>query len=237
MIGAAQKIWIGKRPTAECMIAGESAILDLTGAMFLPHLSMLVVSDLHFEKGTAWAKRRIFLPPYDTHATFTVLEQAVGYFAPRIVLFLGDSFHDEGGPDRLDAKIVDRLYCLATGRELIWVTGNHDPVLPDYLPGTCLSEYKSGSLHFSHIPDKGVFGQVSGHLHPVAAVKGRGRTVRRRCFASDGARMILPSIGAFTGGLNLKDRAFDDLFNEKDLIAYAIGDSAVHAIPANACGR
>ena len=31
-------------------------------------------------------------------------------------------------------------------------------------------------------------GEIAGHLHPCAKVTGRGRVVRRRCFAVDGAR-------------------------------------------------
>ena len=31
-----------------------------------------------------------------------------------------------------------------------------------------------------------VEGEIAGHLHPVARVSGRGRTVSRRCFAADG---------------------------------------------------
>lgn len=237
MINVVAKKIEAKRLAALCEISGEEAVLDQTGAMFLTGLSMLVVSDLHFEKGTAWAKRRIFLPPYDTQATFCELESAVAHFAPQAILFLGDSFHDTEGPARLDESIVSRLESLASGRELIWVTGNHDPELPEHLPGTCVDEFASGSLHFTHIPVRGASGQVSGHLHPVAAVKGRGRTVRRRCFATDGNRMILPSIGAYTGGLALHDKAFDGLFEPDALIAYAIGDSAIHALPASACGR
>ncbi len=233
----AVKLQAKPRLSADCIIAGEQAVLDATGAMYLPGLSMLVVSDLHFEKGSSWARRRVFLPPYDTHATFSALEQAVLHFSPKAILFLGDSFHDEGGPERLEPSIMGRLSAMAAGRELIWVTGNHDPQLPEHLPGTSVSEFASGNLHFTHIPVKGAKGQISGHLHPVAAVTGRGRTVRRRCFATDGNRMIMPSTGAFTGGLSLRDKAFDHLFETQNLVAYAIGDSAIHALPASACGR
>ena len=237
MTNTAATIKSPARLLAECTVAGQEAVLDASGAMYLPALSLMVASDLHFEKGTSWASRRIFLPPYDTHATFAALEAAVAHFMPQAILFLGDSFHDEGGPDRLDAVMVNHLAQMAVGRDLIWVTGNHDPVLPDHLPGLCVNEFADGGLHFTHIPQAGATGQVSGHLHPVAAVRGRGRLVRRRCFATDGDRMILPSFGAFTGGLSLRDKAFDGLFAPGELVAYAIGDTAIYALPSNSCGR
>ena len=41
-------------------------------------------------------------------------------------------------------------------------------------------------------------GEIAGHLHPCARVIGRGKSVRRRCFAGDGHRLILPAFGAVT---------------------------------------
>jgi metallophosphoesterase superfamily enzyme len=48
-----------------------------------------------------------------------------------------------------------------------------------------------------------VHGEVSGHYHPKARVRLRARNVSGRCFATDGRRLILPSFGAYTGGLDV----------------------------------
>jgi metallophosphoesterase superfamily enzyme len=53
-------------------------------------------------------------------------------------------------------------------------------------------------------------------------IRGAAGHVRRRCFVSDGRRLILPAFGAFTGGLNLLDAAFAPLF-EKPPTGYALG--------------
>ena len=53
--------------------------------------------------------------------------------------------------------------------------------------------------------------------------------VRRRCFASDGARLVMPAMGAFTGGLNVLDAAFAPLFPE-GLMAFALGAERVFAV-------
>ena len=60
-------------------------------------------------------------------------------------------------------------------------------------------------------------GEVAGHLHPAARVMGSGRSVRRRCFAGDGYRLVLPAFGAYAGGLNVLDSAFAGLFAAADL--------------------
>ncbi len=40
---------------------------------------------------------------------------------------------------------------------------------------------------------------------PQARVVRRGKAVRRKCFATDGARLVMPAFGAYTGGLNIRD--------------------------------
>ena len=70
---------------------------------------------------------------------------------------------------------------------------------------------------------------ISSRISASARVtSGRG-TVRRRCFATDGERMILPAFGAYAGGLNLRDAAFSGLFARTPL-AGALGRDKVHAV-------
>jgi uncharacterized protein len=57
-----------------------------------------------------------------------------------------------------------------------------------------------------------------------------GRSVRRRCFVSDGLRLVLPSFGAYTGGLDVAEAAIALLF-AGPFHAYMLGHSRVYAIP------
>ena len=50
-------------------VAGVTLIADLSGALFWEEQSLLVVSDLHLEKGSSFATRGVLLPPWDTAAT------------------------------------------------------------------------------------------------------------------------------------------------------------------------
>jgi uncharacterized protein len=226
------------RPNAICLIAGAHATLDISGALYLPQDRLLVVADLHLEKGTSGGKRGIFLPPYDSQLTLNLLSATVAKYAPEGVILLGDSFHDQDAPLRLEDASVAALKALAQTTELIWVTGNHDPDIPKSIANSCVTELSLAGLHFTHIPQSGAaVPQVSGHLHPVVTVTGRGRTIRRRCFASDGARMILPAFGAYTGGLNIRDKAFDGLFKSGQLVTHVIGEQGVYALPVSAKNR
>jgi metallophosphoesterase superfamily enzyme len=91
-----------------------------------------------------------------------------------------------------------------------------------------------GPLSLRHIPQKGEAGQgeIAGHLHPVGRILRRGRMVRRPCFATDGARLIMPAFGALTGGLHLGNPAFKGLFEVSNLTAWMIGADRLHAVPA-----
>ena len=44
-------------------VNGESLLLDACGAAFLPHHRTLVFADLHFEKGSSYARSGQLLPP------------------------------------------------------------------------------------------------------------------------------------------------------------------------------
>ncbi|MFP4003363.1 MAG: ligase-associated DNA damage response endonuclease PdeM [Alphaproteobacteria bacterium] len=204
--------------------------LHLSGALWWPAERMVIVSDLHLEKGSAFAARGVLLPPWDTAETLKRLAAVCEKLRPRTVLALGDSFHDGGGSARLHGEDRRMLRNLMTGRNWVWLTGNHDPAPPDGLGGECMDSLERGGLTFRHEPLAGPApGEVAGHLHPAAAVRRRGRRVRRRCFAGDGARLVMPAFGAYTGGLDVTDAAFAPLFAE-GFTAWLLGRERLYPV-------
>jgi len=215
-------------------LAGECALCDPCGALHFPELGLLAVSDLHLEKGSAIARRGVLIPPYDTAATLARLAGVVARYRPRIVVSLGDSFHDGWGAERLPAPFRGTLEAMMAGRDWFWIAGNHDPDAPADLPGETVKELAIGALRFRHEPARdGAEGEVAGHLHPCARIVQRGRSVRRRCFAGDGSRIIMPAFGAYTGSLNVLDRAYHGLFRAETLMAYMLGADRVFAMPGS----
>lgn len=211
--------------------AGERLLLDPAGVLVLEGLGALIVSDLHLEKGSSFARRRQFLPPYDTKATLDRLTTLVEKYAPSIIISLGDSFHDDDACQRLDANAVQAICALAENRSMIWVTGNHDPTPPDDLPGSCVTEIALGAIMLRHIPSVSEVGyEIAGHLHPCASIEVRGKRVRRPCFACDGKRLIMPSFGVMTGGLHIAAPAFEGLLNRGNLRAYMQGRDQIFPI-------
>jgi len=194
-------------------LAGETLLPDPSGALIWVEAATVVVADLHLEKGTSYGPRGITLPPYDTAVTLAALAAVLQRYRPGRVICLGDSFHDGGAGERIDPADRAALSALVEAHRWFWVAGNHDPKPPSMGGGRVVGELAIGALTFRHEAVRGVAaGEVSGHYHPRASWRARGRSVVGRCFVGDGERMILPAFGAYAGGLDVFDPAIARLF-------------------------
>ncbi|MGZ3281301.1 MAG: ligase-associated DNA damage response endonuclease PdeM [Xanthobacteraceae bacterium] len=220
--------------TAEVTITSVTVALDCRGALYWPEERVLVIADLHLEKGSSFARRGVLLPPYDTAESLARIAGVIARFAPRVVIALGDSFHDKKGSARIASADRSALVELQRGRDWIWIVGNHDPVPAAGIGGSFGAALAIGALVFRHEPT-GAKGEIAGHLHPVARVGGRGHMVSRRCFASDGTRLIMPAFGAFAGGLNVRHRAFADVFGTSAFTAHLLGEGRLYSLAASRC--
>jgi DNA ligase-associated metallophosphoesterase len=213
----------------EC--GGERVHALPAGALYWPSRRLLAVADLHLEKGSSYAvAARKMVPRHDTRQTLAMLSALIDGFAPATVVCLGDSFHDRAAIDRLPDEERREIERLASRTRFIWIAGNHDPAPPPAGWGEVAEEIDDGPLVFRHEAQFGpVSGEISGHYHPVAALTVRGRGMRRRCFLTDGRRVILPAFGAYTGGLNALDPAIAQLFAD-DYDALLVGREQVRRL-------
>ncbi len=213
------------------LVNGAELAADRSGALWWPERRLLAVADLHLEKGSAYAARGQFLPPYDTSATLARLEDVVERLRPAHVVAMGDTFHDEGAASRMGAAARARLAALvARVGTWTWIAGNHDPAPPGDLGGEIAETAAVGPLLFRHEPQaRPVPGEIAGHLHPAATVVVRGRGLRRRCFAADGTRLVMPAFGAYAGGLDVRDPAIAGLFAGR-FHAWMLGEGTAHPV-------
>lgn len=201
------------------------------GALHWPARRLLAVADLHLEKGSSYAvAARKLLPRYDTRQTLGALAALIDALQPDTVVCLGDSFHDHAAVERLPQEDRIEIERLTARTRFVWISGNHDPAPPPAGWGEVAEEIGESPLVFRHEAQFGpVRGEVSGHYHPVAALTVRGRGLRRRCFLTDGHRLILPAFGAYAGGLNALDPAITQLFPD-DYDALLVGRDAVRRL-------
>jgi len=182
-----------------------------SGALWWAEQRLLCVSDLHLGKSERMARRAgALLPPYEVAETLFRLEADIAAHSPAKVVCLGDSFDDLAAGYGLDEGARLRLTVLQAGREWVWIEGNHDAGPLD-LGGVHLAELAFDGLVFRHIAAPNLAadcGEISGHYHPKARIKGTSRP----CFLLDANRLILPAYGTYTGGLHGTDPALRSLF-------------------------
>jgi uncharacterized protein len=217
------------------MVGGSAVVADPCGALFIEDERVLVVADLHLEKGSALALKRTLLPPYDTVATLIRLAPVISYYAPRAVVAPGDSFHDAAGAARLADSDRAALQARQSGREWIWVLGNHEPDAPADLEGTAVDSLTIAGLTLRHQPLSSEGREIAGTPPSGRAAVGARRTVRRRCFVADGSRCILPAFGAYAGGLNVRSTPFRPLFGDRGFTAYVLGRERVFSAAGHRC--
>jgi DNA ligase-associated metallophosphoesterase len=198
--------------TASITFCGEHLLLDPAGALVWPRLSLLAMADLHLEKGSACARQGALVPPWDSRVTLERVKALVERYRPQIIVSVGDAFHDDDAASRLDAQDALVLGDLARAARLVWVCGNHDPSPPLGIGGECAEVFEAGPLVFRHQAQDAASGEISGHFHPKARVATRAGEVVRPCFLAGAERIVLPSFGAYTGGLEIGSPAIASLF-------------------------
>ena len=207
-----------------------------SGALWWAQERLLCVADLHLGKSERIARRGgALLPPYETAETLDRLEAEIAALDPEMVVCLGDSFDDMDASGALSGRDHARLGAIASGRDWLWIAGNHDP-LPLTLPGAHQAELRLGPLTFRHAAETDAApGEVSGHYHPKLRLAAKGRAITRACFLHDSRRLILPAFGAYTGGLRADHPALLALF-ERPARAILTGAPCL-SLPVAAGGR
>lgn len=192
-------------------LAGAELAFLPSGALHWPDQGLLVVSDLHLGRSERFARNAgALLPPYETRDTLARLEADLDASGARRVVCLGDSFDDPAAAGGLDATVAGWLARLMAGREWTWIEGNHDPG-PTGLGGSHRAALTLGPLTLRHIAEPGARGEISGHYHPKARLRGRSRP----CLLHDAVRAILPAYGTYTGGLRTDNAALAGLMGEQ----------------------
>ena len=183
--------------------AGHDFLALPEAALFWPAHAALLVADLHFEKASWFGRFGQFLPPHDSQATLDMIEALVARTGARAVWSLGDSFHDADGAMRLDPATRARLQALTGRLDWLWITGNHDAGMASMPGGRRLAEAEVDGIWLRHEADpQDPRPEISGHFHPKFCLSMRGRHVSRRCFVGSASKLILPALGALTGGLD-----------------------------------
>lgn len=226
-----ERLDVGDFDDQPVSICGKAFRADSSGALFWPAEDAIIVADLHLEKGSSYAARGVMLPPYDTRETLQKLAEAMDRWDAHTVIVLGDGLHDCDGAERMCAEDLETLRIMQEDREWIWITGNHDPEIDERLGGHVFSELLVEGVTLRHEPSGArVTHEIAAHMHPAAKISLHGHSIRRPCFVGNGLRLVLPAFGAFTGGLNILDAAFEPLFGSDGMAVWMLGQEGLYPV-------
>ncbi|NHZ82199.1 ligase-associated DNA damage response endonuclease PdeM [Massilia sp. CCM 8695] len=190
----------------EMQLAGEAVLLLPEKALYWPARRMLVIADIHFGKAASFRAQGVPVPRGTTTENLDALDALMAAHATREIVFLGDFLHARAA--HASATLTAMLAWRARHPDLVLtlVRGNHDKHAGD--PAAALAigmvdePHTVAPFSFCHHPDIAAPGYVlAGHVHPVYWLSTRLDSLRLPCFLIGAARMVLPSFGAFTGGL------------------------------------
>ena len=208
--------------------ANEDFYAYPNSALYWKRLNIIIVADLHLGKSISFAKQKQFLPPYDTKETLAKLFRCINEFEPSKLIIVGDLLHDMFSVNSFQEKDHQNFNKYTKNTEFIWVKGNHDYDI-EINGFTKVLNYKVEEIIFNHIPIKSKNFQICGHYHPKAKISHRGKSIYKSCFVHNNKICILPSFGAFTGGLNINQQPLKNLLGN-NINIYPVGNDKVYKL-------
>jgi DNA ligase-associated metallophosphoesterase len=199
------------------VVAGETLLLLAQKALYWPRQKMLVVADIHFGKAASFRALGVPVPRGTTTQNLDALDALMALYPIEHIMFLGDFLHARAAHASATQAAMLAWRRRHPALALTLVRGNHDRHAGD--PAAALGigmvdePYALAPFSFCHHPAIDTAGYaLAGHLHPTYLLATRFDALRLPCFVVGTARMILPSFGAFTGGLLVTPGAGDTLY-------------------------
>ncbi|MEO6346707.1 MAG: ligase-associated DNA damage response endonuclease PdeM [Aquaticitalea sp.] len=193
--------------TKEISIHEEILTLTNQRAIVWKREQTLVVSDLHIGKTAHFRKAGIAIPSTILYNDLQRLKFLIAYFQIQTILIVGDLFHAGKNKD-IDVFHQWMLQFDTVKFELI--KGNHDRLSQAFYASlniTIYQKYKDiAPFRFVHDATQCNSDHfcISGHTHPGAILKGRGKQfLKLPCFEVGENILVLPAFSEFTG-LNTK---------------------------------
>ena len=215
-------------------INDENVVFDYSGGVFLENLKTLIFSDLHLGKSLSLIKNGNFIPSFDIDETLINLKKIVLRYNPNKVIFLGDSFHENKSIQEINDNYINFLNDILKDLEVIWIEGNHDFNLfvKEKITGRFKNSYQLENFNFVHIknnhPSEKKF-EFSGHFHPKVRFRFNRINYNYKCFILTNNFCILPSFGAYTGGLDIRSNELKNIIPLKKTI-FALGGNIIKEI-------
>ena len=189
-------------------VCGEELLLVGDRAVIWARSRAVIVADTHFGKSSVFNRHGVAVPAGTDERDRARLTHLLHRFGARRLLILGDFMHEPLDPDSQEALDLERWTRSLGGIKIQVIAGNHDRGVSRGWRGSIewiTGDHFEAPFRFVHDMSKlsascDTF-SLSGHLHPVIALKGLRKTSARvPAFWLRKSGLILPSFGSFTGG-------------------------------------
>ena len=90
--------------------ANQNFSIFPNGELYWQNKKTLIISDLHFEKGSFFSETRQFIPPFDTIETLRKLSKFIDDHPVEKIIFLGDLVHDKFAFQRMIGEAKELFF-------------------------------------------------------------------------------------------------------------------------------
>ena len=197
----------------DVFFANQNFSIFPNGELYWQNKKTLIISDLHFEKGSFFSETRQFIPPFDTIETLKQLSKFLDDHPVEMIIFLGDLVHDKFAFQRMALEAKELFFEILKNINCTLTVGNHDDT--SFLKDIGLNLTENiiiDDICFSHHPTIDKKFSVFGHYHPKVRLKINSRGIWTSCFIVNKEKLLMPSYGYFTGGLSIKSLEIPKLF-------------------------
>ena len=197
----------------DVFFANQNFSIFPNGELYWQNKKTLIISDLHFEKGSFFSETRQFIPPFDTIETLKQLSKFIDDHPVEMIIFLGDLVHDKFAFQRMALEAKELFFEILKNINCTLTVGNHDDT--SFLKDIGLNLTENiiiDDICFSHHPTIDKKFSVFGHYHPKVRLKINSRGIWTSCFIANKEKLLMPSYGYFTGGLSIKSLEIQRLF-------------------------
>ena len=197
----------------DVFFANQNFSIFPNGELYWQNKKTLIISDLHFEKGSFFSETRQFIPPFDTIETLRQLSKFIDDHPVEMIIFLGDLVHDKFAFQRMALEAKELFFEILKNINCTLTVGNHDDT--SFLKDIGLNLTENiiiDDICFSHHPTIDKKFSVFGHYHPKVRLKINSRGIWTPCFIANKEKLLMPSYGYFTGGLSIKSLEIQKLF-------------------------
>jgi DNA ligase-associated metallophosphoesterase len=183
-------------------LASDSWTLHADRAMYWPRHKTLLVTDVHFGKGSVLRRAGLAVPTGQTAHDLTRLDALIAHYQPARMFVLGDLVHGAAPPDAPWIQQVKAWRQRHAAIAMTLIAGNHDrhfdardlgfEVIPESLRiDSILLRHEPATIDGCYV--------LAGHVHPGVMLHDGWRKHWLPAFRFGEHSGLLPAFGTLTG--------------------------------------